>query len=226
MMIPIPNLDDPMYESPADAQGFSREDTERLGRLLVKVKHLDEEVRTMMVPGAARGGEGGSGGKAGSKPPVPVHLLDIVLESYNITRGWAANLMADTWGEEVRGVSTCAWVEGRSSTAGWYCDWLFRHRTAVAHMDWASDMLDELERLFVRMEAVVKPVPEPEPVRSVPAEVRDRLVTAREAARLTHVKENTIRQWGSRGSVPTVGKPRLYRIGDVLDHFNGIVRPS
>ena len=191
---------------------------DRLGPTLLGIKRLDEELRSMMLPGAPRGGEG-CGGKPGSKPPVPAHLLDLVVDAWEKTRSWSANLMADVWGEQIQGLDTRAWMCQRHSTAQGYCDWLYRYRELIVVRSWAVDILDELEEVHDRM-ADALPRAEPEPVREVPEAARDMLVTAREASRITGIKEGTIRKWGSIGAIPSTGSPRRYCIGQILDQNN------
>ena len=191
---------------------------DRIGPTLLGIKHLDEELRSMMLPGAPRGGEGG-GGKPGSKPPVPAHLLDLVVEAWEKTRSWSANLMADVWGAQIQGLDTRAWMCQRHSTAQGYCNWLYRYRELIVGRSWAVDILDELEEVHDRM-ADALPKAEPEPVREVPDRVRQQVLAASDVARLTGIPVGTIRRWGTNGEVPTTAtarKTKLYRIGDVLD---------
>lgn len=194
---------------------------DRIGPALLSVKHLDEELRSMMLPGAPRGGEGG-GGKPGSKPPVSTHLLDLVVDAWTITRSWAGYLFVETWGSQIAGIDAREWMQQRHSTAQGYCDWLYQYRELIVARSWAQDIVEELEELQGRMGDAL-PKDEPPPVRDVPETARGLMVTASEAASLTKIPVGTIRRWGTSGAVPCTSTKRgakLYKIGDILDRHS------
>lgn len=188
---------------------------DRLDRALLGIAMLDEVLQEMKHGGGAPQGGGCAHQRPGSKPPVPLYLTDLTWDALDITRSWALNLHADNPG---------AWHPPIYPDAPAYARWLWNRRETVAGMDWADDCLDETEAMHQRMLDAL-PKQEPEPIREVPDQARDMLVTAREASRITGIKENTISQWGRRGTVSTTGKPRLYRIGDLLDHHNKCEEP-
>lgn len=186
---------------------LSPDQVEQLGRSLSAIESMAPTLAEMMVPSPPASGVNGGRPPStrGSRPPVPVYLLDVE---------YSAELCLWDWAQALAYEVQCRPPSSRSLE--YVARWLHDHVHDVAERAWADVCLEEVER---HRRVIGDRVSPPEPVvrREVPQRGSARQVADALALLGIRVSHTSLRKWAKRGEIPTQLSDDGVELFDIAD---------
>lgn len=166
---------------------------EQLGRTLTAIETMAPTLTDMMTPSPpASGANAGRPPKTRqSRPPLPIHLLDIE---------YAAELCLWDWAQALAYEVQCQ--PPASRRLEYVARWLHDRVHDIAERAWADTMLIEVEHHRRVIGDRVSP-PEPAHRREVPQQGSARQVADALAVLGVRVSHTSLRKWAKQGEIPT-----------------------